>query len=62
AIYYPRSLNHQPAYRGYPTVAGGVPVAEALAQRVLSLPCHPYLDLATQDYIIDQLRAVIAAA
>ena len=62
AIYYPRSLNHQPAYRGYPTVAGGVPVAEALAQRVLSLPCHPYLDMATQDYIIDQLRAVIAAA
>ena len=62
AIYYPRSLNHQPAYRGYPTVAGGVPVAEALAQRVLSLPCHPYLDMATQDYVIDQLRAVIAAA
>ena len=62
AIYYPRSLNHQPAYRGYPTVAGGVPVAEALAQRVLSLPCHPYLDVATQDYVIDQLRAVIAAA
>jgi dTDP-4-amino-4,6-dideoxygalactose transaminase len=62
AIYYPRSLNHQPAYRGYPTVAGGVPVAEALAQRVLSLPCHPYLHVATQDYIIDQLRAVIAAA
>jgi len=61
AIYYPRSLNHQPAYRGYPTVAGGVPVAEALAQRVLSLPCHPYLDAATQDYVIDQLRAVIAA-
>jgi dTDP-4-amino-4,6-dideoxygalactose transaminase len=62
AIYYPRSLNHQPAYRGYPSVAGGVPVAEALAQRVLSLPCHPYLDVATQDYIIDQLRAVIATA
>jgi dTDP-4-amino-4,6-dideoxygalactose transaminase len=62
AIYYPRSLNHQPAYRGYPAVAGGVPVAEALAQRVLSLPCHPYLDMATQDYVIDQLRAVIAAA
>ena len=61
AIYYPRSLNHQPAYRGYPAVAGGVPAAEALAQRVLSLPCHPYLDAATQDYVIDQLRAVIAA-
>ena len=62
AIYYPRSLNHQPAYRDYPIVAGGVPVAEALASQVLSLPFHPYLDEATQDYIVDQLRAVIATA
>jgi len=38
-----------------------VPVAEALAGQVLSLPFHPYLDAATQDYIVDQLRAVIAA-
>jgi dTDP-4-amino-4,6-dideoxygalactose transaminase len=62
AIYYPRSLNHQPAYRDYPIVAGGVPVAELLARQVLSLPFHPYLDEATQDYIVDQLRAVIATA
>jgi dTDP-4-amino-4,6-dideoxygalactose transaminase len=61
AIYYPRSLNHQPAYQAYPTVAGGVPVAETLARQVLSLPFHPYLDAATQDYIVDQLKAVIAA-
>jgi dTDP-4-amino-4,6-dideoxygalactose transaminase len=62
AIYYPRSLNHQPAYRDYPTVEGGVPVAEALSGQVLSLPFHPYLDAATQDYIVDQLKAVVAAA
>ena len=60
AIYYPRSLHQQPAYLGYPMVAGGLPVAESLAQRVLSLPFHPYLDVATQDYIIDQLRAALA--
>lgn len=62
AIYYPRSLDHQPAYRDCPTVEGGVPVAETLARQVLSLPFHPYLDAATQDYIVDQLKAVVAAA
>jgi dTDP-4-amino-4,6-dideoxygalactose transaminase len=59
AIYYPRSLHEQVAYHGYPVVAGGLPVAESLAQRVLSLPFHPYLEAATQDYIIDQLRAAV---
>ena len=60
AIYYPRSLHEQPAYVEYPVVDGGLPVAEDLAQRVLSLPFHPYLDAGTQDYIIDQLRMALA--
>jgi dTDP-4-amino-4,6-dideoxygalactose transaminase len=60
AIYYPRSLHEQPAYVGYPVVEGGLPVAERLAKRVLSLPFHPYLDGPTQDFIIDQLRAALA--
>jgi dTDP-4-amino-4,6-dideoxygalactose transaminase len=42
-------------------VAGGLPVAERLSRRVLSLPFHPYLDAVTQDYIIDQLRTALAA-
>jgi dTDP-4-amino-4,6-dideoxygalactose transaminase len=61
AVYYPRSLNHQPAYAGYPTVEGGLPVAEALSRRVLSLPFHPYLEPAAQDYIIDCVRSAVAA-
>jgi dTDP-4-amino-4,6-dideoxygalactose transaminase len=60
AIYYPRSLHEQPAYAGYPVVRGGLPIAEDLAKRVLSLPFHPYLDPVTQDYIIDRLRAALA--
>ncbi len=60
AVYYPRSLHEQPAYLGYPVVEGGLPIAEDLSRRVLSLPFHPYLDAATQDYIIDQLRAAVA--
>jgi UDP-2-acetamido-2-deoxy-ribo-hexuluronate aminotransferase len=61
AIYYPCSLHRQTAYRDYPTVSGGLPVAEALSKRVLSLPFHPYLEEATQDYIIDQLKIVMAS-
>jgi dTDP-4-amino-4,6-dideoxygalactose transaminase len=61
AIYYPRPLHEQPAYAGHPVVAGGLPVAERLSRRVLSLPFHPYLDAVTQDYIIDQLRTALAA-
>ena len=60
AVYYPRSLHEQPAYIGFPVVAGGLPVAEDLSRRVLSLPFHPYLDATTQDYIIDRLRAAVA--
>jgi dTDP-4-amino-4,6-dideoxygalactose transaminase len=61
AVYYPRSLHQQPAYLDFPEADGGLPVAESLSRRVLSLPFHPYLDAATQDYIVNKLRAAIAA-
>jgi len=61
AVYYPRSLHQQPAYHGFPEAFGGLPVAESLSRRVLSLPFHPYLDAATQEYIVNKLRAAIAA-
>ena len=48
AIYYPKPLHEQPAYRAAhaSALAGGpppLPVSEALCGRVLSLPMHPYL-------------------
>ena len=58
AIYYPIPLSRQTGYRHYPTVPGGTPVSEALADRVLSLPMHPYLDPETQDRIL----ALVASA
>ena len=58
AVYYPIPLNRQQAYRACPVGPGGVPVSERLAQQVLSLPMHPYLEPAVQDRII---AAVIAA-
>ncbi|MDO9414059.1 MAG: DegT/DnrJ/EryC1/StrS aminotransferase family protein [Pseudolabrys sp.] len=58
AIYYPKPLHTQTAYRHFPSAPGGLPVSETLAQKVLSLPMHPYLDPATQERII---KAVITA-
>jgi dTDP-4-amino-4,6-dideoxygalactose transaminase len=57
AIYYPLPLNLQTGYRHYPSSPGGVPVSEALAREVISLPMHPYLDAATQDRIIAAVAA-----
>lgn len=57
AVYYPRPLHRQTAYRDFPVAAGGCPIAERLATEVLSLPMHPYLDQATQEKIAAALRA-----
>ncbi len=59
AVYYPIPLSRQSAYRAFPTAPGGVPVSERLSQEVLSLPMHPYLEPATQDYIIDTVRSAL---
>lgn len=59
AVHYPRPLHHQTAYRHYPVAGGSLPVAEALAARVLSLPMHAYLSEADQDRVIDALLAAV---
>jgi dTDP-4-amino-4,6-dideoxygalactose transaminase len=59
AVHYPRALSQQPAYRRFPVAPGGVPVAEALARRVLSLPLHPYLTEAAQQRVIDSVRRAV---
>lgn len=52
AVHYPRPLHRQPAYRDCPTAPEGLPVAEALARTVLSLPIHPDLQDDEQARII----------
>jgi len=59
AIYYPIPLHRQQAYRHYPVGEGGLAVSEQLAAEVLSLPMHGYLDVATQDRIIDAVRRAL---
>ncbi len=55
-VYYPRPLHQQTAYRDFPTDPSGLPVAEALASQVFSLPMHPYLDTNTQDQVVEAIR------
>lgn len=59
AVYYPRALTEQTAYRRFPVSEGDVPVSERLASEVLSIPMHPYLDPGQQGRIVDaMLRAL----
>jgi dTDP-4-amino-4,6-dideoxygalactose transaminase len=58
-VYYPKPLHRQAAYRHYPVAGNGLPVTDRLADEVLSLPMHAYLDEPTQDRIIAALRAAL---
>ncbi len=59
AIYYPKPLHQQTAYRHFPVAGNGLPVSDRVCHEVLALPMHPYLDADTQDYIISCTRAAI---
>jgi dTDP-4-amino-4,6-dideoxygalactose transaminase len=59
AIYYAKPLHRQAAYSGFPIAEGGLPVSEKLADEVVSLPMHAYLDHATQDRIIEAVRRAL---
>jgi len=60
AIYYGKPLHRQAAYRAFPVVDGGLPVSERLAEEVISLPMHAYLDEPVQDRVIDAVRRALA--
>ncbi|HEX2653457.1 MAG TPA: DegT/DnrJ/EryC1/StrS aminotransferase family protein [Xanthobacteraceae bacterium] len=61
AIYYPKPLHRQEAYRHYPVAGNGLPVTERLADEVISLPMHAYLDEPTQERIIGAVRRALSA-
>jgi dTDP-4-amino-4,6-dideoxygalactose transaminase len=52
AIYYAKPLHRMEAYRRYPVVDGGAPVSDRLAEEVISLPMHAYLEPSLQDRIV----------
>jgi dTDP-4-amino-4,6-dideoxygalactose transaminase len=61
AIYYPKSMHQQTAYKDYPVADGGLPVSERLSSDVISLPMHAYLDEASQDRVIAAVRGFFNA-
>jgi dTDP-4-amino-4,6-dideoxygalactose transaminase len=61
AIYYPKSMHQQTAYRDYPVADGGVPICEKLSDDVISLPMHAYIDEPTQERIIKAVRGALSA-
>jgi dTDP-4-amino-4,6-dideoxygalactose transaminase len=60
AIYYPKSMHQQTAYRDYPVADGGLPISEKLSDDVISLPMHAYLDEPTQERIIRAVRSALS--
>ena len=58
AIYYSQALNTMKAFEQF-NPAGGMPVAERLADRVVSLPLHPYLSDDQANYICDRFLAAV---
>jgi dTDP-4-amino-4,6-dideoxygalactose transaminase len=59
AVYYRNPVHRQEPYRRFPIAEGGAPVSDRLAQEVISLPMHAYLDESTQDRIIEAVRRAL---
>jgi dTDP-4-amino-4,6-dideoxygalactose transaminase len=61
AIHYADALNCLPPYGQLPKAPKGVPQAEWLAERVISLPMHPYLGEEAQDLIVATVRQALTS-
>ncbi|HEY1809200.1 MAG TPA: DegT/DnrJ/EryC1/StrS family aminotransferase, partial [Acidobacteriaceae bacterium] len=65
AVHYPTPLHLQPVYtdlaREKHWARGSFPVSEFAAERVLSLPMHPYLELAQIERIASAVLAAVAS-
>lgn len=61
AIYYPKPLHRQTAYRMYPSAQAGLPVSDKVSDEVISLPMHAYLDSPIQDRVIEAVREALAS-
>jgi len=56
AVHYPRPLHLQPVFAGLGQEPGSFPAAEEAAERVISLPMHPYLTDEQQLTVIQALK------
>jgi dTDP-4-amino-4,6-dideoxygalactose transaminase len=60
-IYYARPLHLQDALEYLGHQRGDFPVSEAVSDRVISLPMHPYLSTGDQDRIVSCLTELLVA-
>lgn len=60
AAYYPLPMHTQGPYQDFIETPSGMEVTEKAADKVMSLPMHPYLDTETQDFIIASIREFLA--
>jgi hypothetical protein len=61
AIYYPKPLHRQTAYKDFPLAGNGLPTSERIAAEVVSLPMHPYLTEPVQIRIVKAIKDALAA-
>jgi dTDP-4-amino-4,6-dideoxygalactose transaminase len=61
AIYYPQPLHQMRAFQAY-APEGGLPEAERLSGRVLSLPMHPYMTDEQAKYVCERLIAALCSS
>ena len=59
AVYYPKPLHQQTAYKHFPVGGNGIPVCEELAGRVVSLPMHPYLTDEQIERVVQAVRQAL---
>jgi UDP-2-acetamido-2-deoxy-ribo-hexuluronate aminotransferase len=52
AVYYPKPLHLQDAFRDLGYKRGDFPISERIADSIFSIPMHPYLNTEDQDYIV----------
>jgi len=62
AVHYPIPLHLQPAFASAEVGRGSFPQAEKAAERVVSLPMHPYLSEDDQRNIVQTVREAAAGA
>jgi dTDP-4-amino-4,6-dideoxygalactose transaminase len=59
-VHYPVPLHLQPAYHFLGQKRGSLPIAEAAAEQVLSLPIFPEMTEEQQDRVVSALRSILS--
>jgi dTDP-4-amino-4,6-dideoxygalactose transaminase len=58
-IHYPIPIHLQPVFADTTSVPGSCPVAEAAAQRIVSLPIHPHLTAEQQERVVSTVAQAL---